>query len=166
MPESGENRTDPFMAREIERKFLVDDSRWSPRGAGRRFVQGYVMVDDDRSLRVRHEPGQGAWVTLKVGGGTLDRSEFDYAVPEADAVEMLALCEGRVVDKTRYTEPAGRHTFEIDVFAGRHTGLVLAEVELADVNETFERPTWLGDEVTGDARYLNARLAMDDVFNG
>jgi adenylate cyclase len=149
------------MAREIERKFLVIGDAWRAEAdAGTAMRQGYVFRERQKSLRVR-VAGTRARLTFKAGAGALDRLELEFDVPIDDARNLIDhLCDGRVVDKTRYRVPVGRHVFEVDVFAGRNDGLIVAELELDGVDEQFTRPAWLGREVTDDPRYLNANLAV------
>lgn len=148
------------MGVEIERKFLVTDEGW--RAAATRsedMVQGYLADSDQCAVRVRLAGGE-ARLTIKGAGLSIQRLEYEYPLPPADAEEMLAsLCARRVVRKTRYYCPLGAHLFEVDVFAGDNAGLVVAEVELSRADEVFTRPSWLGEEVSGDARYLNNNLA-------
>ena len=126
-----------------------------------RLRQGYLFTDARCSVRVRTSGEQG-WLNIKGSTVGTTRVEFEYEVPLADAEAMLdGLCEPGRIDKTRYRVPAGAHTFEVDVFHGDNEGLVLAEVELARADEVFERPLWLGAEVTEDTRYYNARLARE-----
>ena len=148
------------MALEIERKFLVADPSWrASAGPGEDYVQGYVVSDARCSLRVRIA-GERAWLTLKGPTRGAVRDEFEYAIPIADARAVLErLCDaGRIVKTRHRVEHAGR-TWEVDVFAGAHAGLVLAELELESEDAGFERPPWLGAEVTHDARYFNGQLA-------
>ncbi len=150
------------MAIEIERKFLVRDERWrEDAGPGVRYRQGYLFTDRRCSVRVRAS-GERAWLNVKGSTVGTTRAEFEYEVPLADAIAMLdTLCEPGQIDKTRYRIPAGRHCYEVDVFHGDNEGLVVAEVELEAADEPFERPFWLGEEVTGDERYYNACLARN-----
>jgi adenylate cyclase len=141
---------------EIERKFRVRPG-WQPTGSGTRLEQGYLCLEPARTVRVRRADGQ-AWLTIKGRSVGARRAEFEYPIPVADAEAMLALCAARI-EKTRYRLPHGRHVFEVDVFAGRNAGLILAEVELGHEDERFERPDWLGTEVTADPRYFNSALA-------
>ncbi len=148
------------MGVEIERKFLVNGDDWRD-GVERSesMVQGYLASTDDCTVRVRLE-GSIAKLNIKSAGLDIQRSEFEYDIPAADAAEILeSLCGQRVVRKTRHFHPAGDHVFEIDVFEGANAGLVVAEVELASRDESFERPPWLGEEVSADPRYLNSNLA-------
>jgi adenylate cyclase len=147
------------VAVEIERKFLVVSEDWR---AGARdpkpMVQGY-LGGDRCAVRVRIA-GERAWLSLKSATLDIARLEFEYAVPLADARQMLqAFASGPVVAKTRYHVPAGSLTWEVDVFEGENAGLVLAEIELPRVDADIPRPPWLGREVSGDARFLNINLA-------
>lgn len=146
------------MGRETERKFLVRGDFMPHVASSSHIVQGYIARSESLTLRVRTRDGRG-YLTIKgatdVTGTT--RSEWEYEIPVAEARELLAYSCG-VIDKVRYLVPAGRHTFEVDRFAGANEGLVVAEVELADAGEAFERPEWLGEEVTGDRRYYNSQL--------
>lgn len=154
------------MAVEIERKFLVTGDAW--RTAAHEVLpmaQGYL--DDSASLdsgamrasvRVRIS-GDRAWLNIKSVEIGARRQEFDYPVPVEDARDLLALCVGGSIDKRRHLVRHGRHLWEVDEFLGANAGLVVAEIELGDVDEAFERPDWLGDEVTHDIRYYNLALA-------
>lgn len=144
------------MAVEIERKFLVRGSPWEGH-AGTVLHQGYIAREDGRTVRVRIS-GDHAWLTLK-GPGAVERLEFEYEIPRAEAAEMLSeLCPTGTIHKIRYRVPVGEHTFEVDVFEGSNAGLVLAEVELRAADQHFVRPDWLREEVTDDPRYANAHL--------
>lgn len=148
------------MGREIERKFLVEGDGWRTGVTRSRvFRQGYLAQTPHVSVRVRLGEGE-ARLTIKGAEAGTSRAEFEYAIPAGDARELLALREGIVIEKTRHDVPAGGDTmWEIDEFAGALAGLVLAEIELADETQAFERPAWLGREVTDDPRYYNAALA-------
>jgi adenylate cyclase len=149
-----------FMGKEIERKFLVADDAWRAEVcSSRRLRQGYVAIDDKTNVRVRSD-GRRAWLTVKGAGQGITRAEFEYEIPADDAEGLLELCQGRIVDKTRHLVSVGEHTWEVDEFAGVNAGLSVAEIELRDEAEWFLRPLWVGEEVTGDARYLNASLAV------
>jgi len=148
------------MGVEIERKFLVRSDAWrSAVQSSRRLRQGYVAIDGKNNVRVRTD-GARAWLTLKGRGEGISRAEFEYEIPAGEAEGLLALCRDRVIDKTRHLVPCGPHTWEVDEFAAANNGLVVAEIELQDESEHFARPEWLGEEVTTDARYLNAELAV------
>lgn len=145
------------MGTEIERKFLVVGDAWREGATGTLFRQGYLSTHKERTVRVRRE-GEHAKLTIKGVTVGARRAEYEYPIPVADADDMLALCEQPLIEKTRYAIRVGRHTFEVDEFHGANAGLIIAEVELADENEAFEHPAWLGAEVTHDARYFNANL--------
>ncbi len=148
------------MALEIERKFLVtDDSYKAMAFHSDRIAQGYLCREGGNSTRVRVRGDKG-YLTIKgpsMDGG-LSRFEWEKEIPESEAWELLKLCHGGIIDKTRHLVKCGNHTFEVDEFHGDNDGLVVAEVELENADETFERPPFLGKEVTGDKRYYNSSL--------
>ena len=149
------------MAKEIERKFLVSGDFKQEACDSFRLVQGYISTDPDRTVRVRIKGEQG-FLTIK-GRSSLDglsRYEWEKEIPVSEALELMNLCVSGVIDKTRYLVPYGGHTYEVDVFHGSNEGLVLAEIELSDELEAFEKPFWLGEEVTGDVRYYNSMLSL------
>jgi CYTH domain-containing protein len=150
------------MAREIERKFLVRDRRFEAGADATRYRQGYLSTEPERNVRVRTK-GERAYLTVKGkaddGPAGLVRLEYEYEVPPADADEILdRLCHKPLIEKDRYRVEHGGLTWEVDVFHGDNEGLVVAEVELDDPDQPFEKPPWVGEEVTGDPRYLNANL--------
>lgn len=146
------------MAIEIERKFLVKPGAWTPRDAGTHMQQGYLSAQNGCTVRVRIE-GDVARLTVKGPTIGISRPEFEYAVPVADARFMLdELCEPPLIDKHRYRERYGRHTWEIDVFHGDNEGLIVAEVEMESEDDVLEMPPWAGQEVSFDFRYSNASL--------
>ena len=147
------------MAQEIERKFLVVNDDWRAEVAREsRFRQGYLSGGKHGSVRVR-AAGPRAYLNIKSGTLGISRREYEYEIPVADAEEMLdELCERPLIEKTRYFVPHGRHVWEVDVFEGDNAGLVVAEVELDDVDETLELPAWVGAEVSHDPRYYNVSL--------
>lgn len=148
------------MALEIERKFLVRDDSWQDHVQGRRNLrQGYLTAGGEVTVRVRTD-GSRAWVTIKGASRGISRAEFEYEIPPTDAEALLALCQGRLVEKCRHIVPHGDKAWEVDVFSGCNRGLVLAEIELATDSETVELPSWIGEEVSHDPRYSNARLAV------
>ena len=147
------------MPSEIERKFLVADDSWRDGVPGVRIAQGYLSQDPDRTVRVR-VGGDTGWLTIKGRTEGITRAEFEYEIPLDDARELLGMCLPSVIDKTRYEIPFGGHVWEIDVFHGENEGLVIAEVELADESISPELPAWVGAEVSADARYFNACLAV------
>ena len=146
------------MAVEIERKFLVTGEGWRASGGGVRLSQGYLNRDKARTVRVRRA-GSQAFLTIKGATQGATRAEFEYEIPLADAEQLLALCDGPVVEKHRHVVEHGGVTWEVDEFLGANAGLVVAEIELRSEDQAFERPPWLGAEVTHDARYFNSNLA-------
>jgi adenylate cyclase len=148
------------MAVEIERKFLVVNGGWRTHPSsdgGVRYTQGYLNRDKTRTVRVRVAGAQG-WLTIKGISTGASRAEFEYPIPLADAQTLLALCDTPLIDKTRHTLTHAGTVWEVDEFHGDNAGLVVAEVELAAEDQPFERPGWLGEEVTHDARYFNSAL--------
>ncbi|WP_297576774.1 CYTH domain-containing protein [uncultured Deefgea sp.] len=147
------------MAVEIERKFLLKNDTWRCAvHCSTRIAQGYLCTDPERTVRVRVK-GDAAFLTIKGKNSGISRSEFEYEIPLADAVELLKLCP-QVLDKTRHLLSIEQHTFEIDEFHGDNAGLIVAELELASENSTYPQPEWLGAEVSGDARYYNSALSI------
>lgn len=144
------------MALEIERKFLVCGDFSAGITQSDHIVQGYLCSDKERTVRVRLRGGRG-YITVKGPTDGLSRFEWEREIPGELAGEMLELCSG-VIDKTRNIVPFGGHVFEVDVFHGDNEGLVMAEVELSSEDETFEKPSWLGEEVSFDRRYYNSQL--------
>ncbi len=145
------------MGIEIERKFLVVGDGWRAAPAVP-VAQGYLNRDKQRTVRVRIVQ-DAAWLTVKGATAGATRAEFEYPIPVADARQLLALCDGPIVRKTRRVVEHAGATWEIDEFAGDNAGLVVAEIELAAEDAPFERPPWLGAEVTHDPRYFNSSLA-------
>jgi len=148
------------MGVEIERKYLVKSDAWRELAdAGTEYLQGYLIGARQASVRVRIE-GDQAFLNIKSMTLDISRLEFQYPIPLADAREMLAqLCAKPLVEKTRYRVPHANHVWEVDVFAGVNQGLIVAEVELAAEDESLELPSWIGEEVSHDARYYNVNLA-------
>ena len=147
------------MAQEIEKKFLVaGDFRQSVRKATR-ITQGYLSSVPERTVRVRVKGDKG-YITIKGKGSESGASRFEWEkeIPVEEVMELLKICEPGVIDKTRYLVDVGSHTFEVDEFYGDNEGLTVAEVELGSEDEAFERPQWLGQEVTGDMKYYNSML--------
>lgn len=148
------------MSVEIERKFLIPELPNLSGYASKYIAQGYLNSDPARTVRIRISDSD-AFITVKgIGNETgVSRYEWEKPIDLNDARVMLAMCEKGKIEKTRYLVPCDRHVYEIDVFAGENEGLVIAEVELEREDEYFERPSWLGVEVTGDARYYNSSLS-------
>lgn len=154
------------MATEIERKFLVKDDSWRQLAdAGTEYQQAYLVGSKAASVRVRIE-GDKAFLNIKSATLGITRQEFEYAIPMLEAREMLAgLCEQPVIEKTRYHVQHEGHEWEIDVFKGENEGLVVAEIELGEVNEYFASPDWIGEEVSEDTRYYNVCLVKNPYKN-
>ena len=147
------------MATEIERKFLLKNSSWKEMAdEGTAYSQGYLVGSDSASVRVRIQ-GKRAFLNIKSATIDITRQEFEYEIPLEEAKEMLeTLCEKPLISKTRYLLKNANHVWEIDVFYGDNEGLVVAEIELNAKDEDFEKPEWLGEEVSDDARYYNVCL--------
>ncbi|MDD2320323.1 MAG: CYTH domain-containing protein [Geobacteraceae bacterium] len=147
------------MAREIERKFLVKNDFWKRGCQGLFCRQGYLVKEEDITVRVRILGDEG-YLTVKGRTEGMARDEFEYRIPQDDAVAMLgSMCRGGIVEKIRYHVEFKGFTWDVDEFLGENSGLVLAEVELEHEDQVPELPDWLGQEVTGDVRYYNAYLA-------
>jgi len=147
------------MAIEIERKFLLKSDAWRQEAdQGCVYKQGYLVGSKQASVRVRIE-GDQAFLNIKSATLGIYRQEYEYPIPVSDADELLAtLCEQPLIEKTRYHVNYGNHEWEIDVFAGENDGLIVAEVELEHEDSDFDKPTWLGDEVSEDPKYYNVSL--------
>ena len=146
---------------EIERKFLVmDNSFINEAYDAKRIMQGYICADAERSVRIRIYGNEGRLMNKSAANGRgWSRYEFEQAITLRDAGELMKLCLPGRIEKTRYYVKAGRHTWEVDVFHGENTGLVVAEIELASEDETFALPAWTSKEVSGDPKYYNSMLA-------
>lgn len=146
------------MAKEIERKFLVTGDYQPYIGESHQICQGYLNTDPDRTVRVRILDNQG-FLTVKTRNEGCVRNEWEYSIPVEDARMMLDACAAKI-EKTRHIiESDNGLKWEVDVFGGRNSGLVVAEIELPSPDTPFDRPAWLGNEVTGDSRYYNSSLA-------
>lgn len=146
------------MPLEIERKFLVIHDRWRRPDGGVRYRQGYLSTEPGRSVRIRTAAGKGI-ITIKGMTTNRARPEYEYAIPLADAEELLdTLCLKPLIEKTRYVVEYAGMRWEVDEFEGVNAGLVIAEVELAAEDQCIHLPDWAGVEVTDDPRYYNASL--------
>lgn len=147
------------MAQEIERKFLVQGDFKQSATKQTRITQGYLSSVPERTVRVRVKGDKG-FITVKgIGSASgASRYEWEKEISVAEANELMAICEPGVIDKTRFLVPNGNHMFEVDEFYGDNEGLVVAEIELSSEDESFGKPSWLGEEVTGDKRFYNAML--------
>jgi len=148
------------MALEIERKFLVDGEFKSLAHKSYRITQGFLSSVPERTVRIRIRDHQ-AFLTIKGKGNAsgTSRYEWEKEIKLEEAKELLLLAEPGIIDKTRYLVNVGKHVFEVDEFYGDNQGLILAEIELSSEEEVFEKPVWLGKEVTGDNRYYNSQLS-------
>ena len=152
------------MAKEIERKFLVDTGKLPTLPKGHIMKQGYVPTQGI-TVRARISNDQ-AFLTLKGRATGLSRSEFEYPIPVEDAQQILdELCAHPLIEKTRYLIPYGEHTWELDIFEGENEGLVVVEIELESENEVFELPTWVTQEVSHDTKYRNSNLIENPFTN-
>ena len=146
------------MAVEIERKFLVAGDSWRELAEGTSYRQGYLSTVKERTVRVRTIDDKG-YLTIKGITIGATRAEYEYEIPAAEANEMLDdLCEQPIIEKKRYKIPRAGFTWEIDEFGGVNEGLIVAEIELESEDQAFDKPAWVGEEVTGDPRYFNSNL--------
>ncbi len=154
------------MAQEIERKFLVAGDFKKDAFKATRITQGYLCSVPERTVRVRVK-GEKGYITIKGIGSASGASRFEWEkeIPVEEVKQLLEICEPGVIDKTRYLVKSGEHTFEVDEFYGDNDGLVVAEVELHSEDEAFVKPEWLGEEVTGDAKYYNSMLMKNPYRN-
>jgi adenylate cyclase len=148
------------MATETERKFLVRNEEFRKQSVREvEITQTYMSIDPDKTIRLRIADDK-AYLTIKSRPqkNTFSRNEWEFEIPAADAREMMKICLPGKVVKTRYHVPSGKHIVEVDVFHDKNEGLIIAEIELESDDEYFEKPGWLGEEVTGDRRYYNSNL--------
>lgn len=151
-----------YMALEIERKFLVQGSFEPFSTRKMHFRQGYLPTAKGCTVRVRTEDDR-AFLTIKGASDAagISRYEWNHEIALQDADDLFLLCTGNFIIKDRYLVPCGKHVFEVDVFHGENEGLIVAEIELSAEDEVFEKPNWLGQEVTGHRRYYNSHLAVN-----
>lgn len=153
--------------KEIERKFLVKNNDFiNASQSQNKIVQGYLNSNPERTVRVRINNEQG-FLTIKGKSnesGTT-RMELEYEIPVTEAVELLKICENGTINKTRYKIPFAGHLFEVDVFHDENEGLIIAEIELTHEEESFEKPSWLDSEITGDVRYYNSYISQNPFKN-
>ena len=146
---------------EVERKFLVKSNAYKSEAKSQtRIVQGFLNTDPERTVRVRIKGDKG-FLTVKGKGNDSGTTRFEWEkeISFSDATDLVDLCEAVIVEKIRYEIALGNHIFEVDEFLGENKGLVIAEVELKHEDEAFEKPDWLGGEVTGDIKYYNSQLS-------
>jgi adenylate cyclase len=154
------------MAIEIERKFLIDQTKWAavPKGEGIAMKQGYLVIQHDRTIRIRIAD-QKAFLTIKGKTSQISRPEFEYEIPVGEANQMLELMAGNIIEKKRFKIKHDQHIWEVDVFEGDNDGLFVAEIELSSENEAFTIPNWVTTEVSDDKRYYNAHLTTNPYKN-
>ncbi len=148
---------------EIERKFLVRSNHYKVNATSEEKIsQGFLNTAPERTVRVRIK-GEKGFLTVKGKSNESGTSRFEWEkeIQKNDAEQLLRLCEPVILEKTRYEINVGKHVFEVDEFHWENKGLIVAEVELQDENESFEKPEWLGIEVTGDVRYYNSQLSKN-----
>lgn len=148
------------MPQEIERKFLVTSTAFKTEAFKEtRITQGYLSSVPQRTVRIRIKADKG-FITIKGEANTsgTSRYEWEKEITAAEATELLQLCEPGIIDKTRFEVKVAKHSFEVDEFYGDNAGLIVAEIELQNEDEVFEKPAWLGEEVTGIDKYYNALL--------
>ncbi|MBT8374143.1 MAG: CYTH domain-containing protein [Deltaproteobacteria bacterium] len=149
------------MGIEIERKFLLLNDTWRSLAKGTKYRQGYLNSTKERTVRVRTIDDSG-YLTIKGPSKGATRVEYEYDIPEKDATAMLDdLCERPIIEKNRYKIDFAGLIWEVDEFFGENRGLVVAEVELESEGQRFEKPDWIGDEVTGDPKYFNSNLVIN-----
>ena len=153
------------MGKETERKFLIIHELW-PKDTPRKLIrQGYLLIQKDKTIRVRIS-GDEAFLTIKGATEGISRDELEYKIPPEDAIFLLdKYCEKPLVEKYRHRAEYKGHWWEIDVFLGENEGLILAEIELGSENEDFDKPEWVGREVTYELRYYNSQLVSNPFRN-
>lgn len=154
------------MGQEIERKYLITGEFKSKAIKSLQIKQGYLSSIPERTVRVRIQDNQG-FLTIKGSNkkNSISRFEWEKEITKEEANELIQLCEVGIIDKKRYIVPFGNKIIEVDEFYGENEGLILAEIELDDENETIEKPDWLGKEVTDDPRYYNSMLKKNPYKN-
>jgi len=155
------------MAIEIERKFLINNNDYKAESyTSYPIKQGYISTNKNSAVRIRITDKKG-FITIKGKSNTSGTSRFEWEkeIPKSDAESLFLLCEKGVIEKVRYLIKQGNHIFEVDEFHGENQGLLIAEIELTEENETFEKPIWLGKEVTGKVAYYNAYLSEHPFKN-
>ena len=148
---------------EIERKFLVKDDTYKTQATShKRIIQGYLTAHSQRTVRVRIM-GENGFLTIKGKSNKTGTTRFEWEkqIPKGEAQSLLKLCQKPIIDKIRYQVPVANHVFEVDVFAGDNAGLILAEVELSEEQQSYTIPDWLGREVTGELKYYNSKLSQN-----
>ena len=152
---------------EIERKFLIKNETYKSESINKQLItQGYLSLDPKRTVRIRICE-QNAYITIKgqTSESGTSRYEWEKEINIEEAKQLMLLCREGVVTKIRHLIPFKNHTFEVDEFLKDNSGLVIAEIELSNENEDFERPRWLGKEVTGIKKYYNSQLSQNAYVN-
>lgn len=155
------------MSQEIERKFLVNSNEFIRQASGKfRIVQGFLNNDPSRTVRIRIIEDKGI-ITIKGASNKSGTTRFEWEkeISINEAESLLKLCLPGIIDKTRYEIPVGKYLYEVDIFEGENEGLILAEIELENENDSYETPSWLGKEVTGDTKYYNSQLSQHPFKN-
>ena len=156
------------MAIEIERKFIVNKELWEKvdKPAGNSLVQGYIHSDGNKTIRIRTANKKG-FITIKGKSSAdgLSRAEFEYEIPESDALELLNLFTDKAINKIRYKILFEGFIWEVDIFEGNNSGLIIAEIELQSEEQSFTKPDWIAQEVTGDIRFYNSYLINNPFIN-
>jgi len=154
------------MGVEIERKFLVDHSKWAhlEKPAGTHYRQGYLVDDQTRTIRIR-VAGDKGFITIKGTTNGISRKEFEYEIPADEAAELIENFALSAIDKIRFKIEFAGHLWEVDEFLGDNSGLIMAEIELKYENEEFKKPDWITIEVSDDARYYNSNLSKNPFKN-
>ncbi|MDG1038218.1 MAG: CYTH domain-containing protein [Polaribacter sp.] len=149
------------MSVEIERKFLVKNNDFKNESYSEKYIkQGYLNSDKNRTVRIRITNEKGFMTIKGISSATgTTRFEWEKEITKEEAEDLLLLCEPSIIEKTRYLVKVGHHIFEVDEFYGDNEGLVIAEVELNSENETFTKPIWIDEEVTGDIKYYNSSIS-------
>jgi adenylate cyclase len=151
-----------YMELEIEKKFLIDKGKWEmvPKPEATFYIQGYLHTDADLTVRVRFSDNKG-FLTIKGKSKGITRPEYEFEIDRDKAIEMIEVLSKARVEKKRYEIVYKGKTWEVDEFLGKNEGLIMAEIELESEDESFEKPDWIGLEVTEDERYYNAYLAIN-----
>lgn len=153
------------MPLEIERKFVVTTNEWRTLVSRSYTIkQGYLNLAPERTVRVRVKEDE-AFITIKGKSIGITRAEFEYEIPVKEAEQLLELCEGVIILKTRHEVVFEHKLWEVDVFEGENTGLIMAEIELTAEEENFKTPAWVGKEVSTDSRYYNSNLVKNPFAN-
>ena len=147
------------MAKEIERKFLVNQSKIPSEGISDELMQGYLSITESGLTRIRVTNKQG-FLTIKSKTTGISRDEYEYEIPFEDANRLISLSQGEIIHKTRKKINYDGKIWEIDEFHGKNKGLWLAEIELTDPDESFSKPEWILDEVSNDEKYFNSSLSV------